>query len=165
MKTNRPKTKSSSIIDDGFRDPTNFTIDPILKLALSDDPHEFGWAVQVLRAMYNHGRTEAGVFLVGLLRTCGDKWEKRRVIANALFDLQTEAVVHVMFDELRQVKNTNWTRRYLRELIDVLSSMPPSLVRSGFEELAQDKSLTDRMRAKFRAAEADLAYRQLHGLM
>ena len=66
--------------------------------------------------------------------------------------MQTEACVQVLFDELRQVKNTNRTRRYLRELIGVLSCMPPCLVRSGFEELVQDKSLTDRMRAKFRAA-------------
>jgi len=99
------------------------------------------------------------------LRTCGHNWEKRRVITAALYDMQTEAVVHVLFDELRQVKNTNRTRRYLRELIDVLSSMPPSLVRSGFEELAQDKSLTDRMRAEFRVVVADLAYRQRHGLV
>ena len=164
MKTNHPKSKSSQIIDDAFRDPANSPIDPILKLAVGEDLHDFEWAVQVLRSMHNYRRTEAGVFLVGVLRTCGENWEKRRIIAAALYDMQTEACVRVLFDELRQVRNTNRTRRYLGELIDVLSSVPPSLVRSGFEELAQVKSLTDRMRAKFRAAAADLAYRQRHGL-
>jgi hypothetical protein len=32
-------------------------------------------------------------------------------IVAALYDMQTDACVNVLFDELRQVKNTNSTRR------------------------------------------------------
>jgi hypothetical protein len=41
--------------------------------------------------------------------------------------------------------------------------MPPPLVYSGFEKLAEDKSLTDRMRTKYRTVLVDLAYRLRHG--
>jgi hypothetical protein len=163
VKSKRTKPNWSRTIDDGLLDPTNAAIDAVLKQALSDDRQEFQWAISLLRSMYNCGRTEGGVFLIGLLLTCGDNWEKRMAIATALYDMQTEACVNVLFSELRRVKNTNSTRRYLRELIGVLSSMPPSLVLAGFEELAQDESITFRMRANFQAAVEDLAYRQGQG--
>ena len=160
MKT---KSRFPGITEDGFLDPAQFPIDPVLKQALSDDRQEFHSAVSILRCMYNYERAEAGVFLIGLLLTCGDDWEKRRAVATALYDVQTEGCVNVLFGELKRVKNTNSTRRYLNEVIDVLSCMPPALVRSGFEELAKDKSFTPRMRAKFQTVQDDVAYRHQHG--
>ncbi len=158
MKTNR-----TTSIEDGFFDPGQFPIDSVLKQALSEDRREFQNAVSLLRSMFNYDRKEAGVFLIGLLLTCGDNWEKRRVNATALFDVQTEACVKVLLGELKQVKNTNSTRRYLNEVIDVLSCMPPPLVLLGFEELAAEKSLSPRMRAKVEAVLVDLNYRHKHG--
>jgi len=163
LKTKRPKPRLPGITEDGFLDPAQFPIDQVLKQALSDDRQEFHSAVSLLRSMYNHERTEAGVFLIGLLLTCGDNWEKRRAIATALYDVQTEVCVNVLFGELKRVKNTNSTRRYLNEVIDMLSCMPPALVRSGFEELAEDKAFTPRTRAKFQAVRDDLVYRHQHG--
>src|SRR6266481_4308899 len=93
LKTQRPKPRLPSITEDGFRDPAQFPIDSVLKQALSDDRQEFQSAVSLLRSIYNHDRKEAGVFLIGLLLTCGDDWEKRRAIANALFDVQSEVCV------------------------------------------------------------------------
>lgn len=89
------------------------------------------------------------MFLLGLLLHCQDDWEKRRTVVNALCDVQNEVCVNLLFNELRRVKSTNSTRRYLAEVIDVLSYMPPALVLSGFEDLAMDNSFTPRMRAKF----------------
>ncbi len=155
----RPKPVWQKIIDDGFRDPTTCPIDGVLKLALGDDGQGSQWAIALLRSMYNYGRTEAGVFLIGLLLTCGDDWEKRMAIAAALYDVQTEACVNVLLSELRRVKSTNATRRYLGEVIDRLSSMPPSLVLAGFEELAQDKSFTPWMRTRLSEAVELLRHR------
>jgi hypothetical protein len=135
----------------------------VLKQALSDDRREFHSAVSLLRSMYNYDRKEAGVFLIGLLLTSGDNWEKRRAIATALYDVQNEVCVNVLFGELKRVKNTNSTRRYLNEVIDVLSCMPPPLVLPGLEELAADTSLTPRMRAKVESVRGDLACRHQHG--
>ncbi len=159
----RPKSRLPGITEDGFLDPAHFPIDTVLKQALSDNRQEFHSALSLLRSMYNHKRKEAGVFLIGLLLTCGDNWEKRTAIATALYDVQTEDCVNVLCGELKRVKNTNSTRRYLNEVIDRLSRMPPSLVLSGFEELLADKSLTPRMRAKFETVRADLDYRHQQG--
>jgi hypothetical protein len=163
LKAKRSKSRLPGITEDGFPDPAQFPIDPVLKQALSDDRQEFHSAVSLLRSMYNYERAEAGVFLIGLLLTCGDNWEKRRAVATALYDVQTEVCVNALFGELKRVKNTNSTRRYLNEVIDVLSCMPPALVRPGFEELAKDKSLTPRMRAKFQTVRDDVVYRHQHG--
>jgi len=163
LKTKRPKPSLRGITEGGFLDPAQFPIDTVLKQALSDNRQEFHSALSLLRSMYNYERKEAGVFLIGLLLNCGDNWEKRRAIATALYDVQTEACVNVLFGELKRVKNTNSTRRYLNEVIDLLSCMPPSLVLSGFEELLADKSLTPRMRAKFKTVRDDLAYSHQHG--
>jgi hypothetical protein len=163
LKTNRPVPKTPGITEDGFLDPAQAPIDSVLKQALSDDRREFHAAVSRLRSMYNYGRKEAGVFLIGLLLTCGDNWEKRRAITTALYDVQDEFCVNVLFGELKRVKNTNSTRRYLNEVIDVLSCMPPPLVLPGLEELVVDNSLTPRMRAKVESVRGDLAYRHQHG--
>ncbi len=48
--------------------------------------------------MYNYERPEAGVFLIGVLLTWGDNWEKRRAVAAALRGVQTEGCVRVLFD-------------------------------------------------------------------
>ena len=97
MKTKRPKSRLPGITKDGFIDPAQFPIDSVLKQALSDDRQDFQSAVSLLRSMYNYERKEAGVFLIGLLLTCGDNWEKRRAIATALYDVQTEVCVNVIF--------------------------------------------------------------------
>ena len=110
--------------------------------------------------MCNYDRKEAGICLIGLLLTCGDNWEKRRNIASELYDFQTDACVEVLFGELRRIKNKNETRRYLKEVIDVLSCMPPKLVRSGFESLAADKTLTYKMRAKYKTVLEELDYEE-----
>jgi hypothetical protein len=163
MKTNRPEPKGPNITEDGLGDPAQLPIDSVLKQALSDDCREFHPAVSLLRSMYNYERKEAGVFLIGLLLTSGDNWEKRRAVATALFDVQTESCVNVLIGELKRVKNKNSTRRYLNEVIDVLSCMPPSLVLPGLEELVADNSLTPRMKAKVESVRGDLTYRHQHG--
>ena len=151
------------ITEDGFFDPAHFPIDSVLKQAIGGDRHRFQSAVTLLNSMWNHDRKEAGVFLIGLLMTCDDDWEKRSEIVHALRDVQTEPCAKLLFGELKRVKSTNATRRYLKIVIDNLAGMPPSLVMSGFEELAGDNSFTHRMRSIFRAVLDHLEYRQRQG--
>ena len=157
------KGRLPSILEDAFHDPESCSSDPVAKAALSDDRQEYTWALCLLRDMYEFGRDEAGVFLIGLLMTCGDNWEKRLAIVDVLYHVQTEHCVNVLFGELKRVRNTNATRRYLRKLVDVLSEMPAKLVRSGFEALAEDKSFSHRMRTKFGQALDFLDYQERHG--
>ena len=55
------------------------------------------------------------------------------------------------FAELRRVKSSNATRRYLATAIKVLASLPAELIQDGFAELAADKSFSQRMREKLGA--------------
>ena len=102
--------------------------------------------------MYSHGRTEAGIFLLGLLVNCEDNWKKRISIIEAMRSIHTKPCADLLFNELKRVKSSNTTRRYLASVITVLSTMPSELTEDGLEALAEDKSFSPKMRDKFRAA-------------
>ena len=112
----------------------------------------------MLHSMYGHGRTEAGVFLLGVLVNCEDNWEKRIEIVEAMTRIHTKPCADLLFGELKRVKSSNTTRRYLGAVIKVLSSMPSELVEAGFESLADDTSFGSKMRDKFREALARLRF-------
>ena len=137
-------------------DPENCPIDPVVKFALSDDPHEYESALPLLRNMAEFKRDEAAVFLIGLLMTCGDDWEKRIAVVGYLHAVKTDACVDVLLGELRKVKSTNSTRPYLLEVIRTLSGMPPKLVSSKLQALAEDVSLTPWVQTRIQAAVDDL---------
>ena len=138
------------ISKEGYFDPGKFPIDSALKQALSDNDQEFRSGLSLLSSMYGHGRTEAGVFLLGLLANCEDNWEKRISIVEAMTGINTKPCADLLFGELKRVKSSNTTRRYLGAIIKVLSTMPSELVEERFEALAEDKSFSPKMRDKFR---------------
>jgi hypothetical protein len=67
----------------------------------------------------------------------------------------TKPCADLLFGELKRVKSSNTTRRYLTTIIKVLASMPSELIQAGFESLAQDKSFSQKMRDKFKAVLRD----------
>jgi hypothetical protein len=139
------------ITKEGQFDPAEFPIDSILQQALSDDDPEFRTGLNMLRSMYGHGRTEAGVFLLGVLANCEDNWEKRIRIVEVITGMHTKLCADLLFGELKRVKSSNTTRRYLGAVIKFLSSMPSELIADGFETLADDRSFSPKMQDKFRA--------------
>jgi hypothetical protein len=147
------------ITKEGYFDPAKFPIDSVLKQAISGDDEEFRSGVSTLGLMNGHGRKEAGVFLLGLLVTCGDHWEKRIAIVEALRRSDTKGCADFLFGELKRVKSNNTTRRSLTTVIEVLASMPAKWVRDGFGSLAEDKSFSPKMRDKFNAV---IEYRAWH---
>jgi hypothetical protein len=149
------------VLEAAWHDPENCPIDPVVKLALSDDPHEYEAALPLLRNMAEFKREEAGVFLIGLLMTCGDKWEKRTIVVRMLHAVKSDTCIDVLLGELRRVKSTNKTRRYLQEVIDALACMPPELVQSKLESLAEDVSLTPWVRTRLQVALVALRERAL----
>ena len=136
----------------GSLDLAKFPIDSVLTQALDADPEKFRSGVGLLRTMSGHGRREAGVFLLGLLLASDDdSLERRASIVEALGSVRTQACADLLFSELRRVKSSNTTRRYLATVIKALASMPRELILDGFAELAADKSFSQKMRDKFRA--------------
>ncbi len=136
---------------DGYFDPVGLPIESALKQALSEDDQEFRTGLYLLRSMYGSGRSEAGVFLMGVLVNCGDNWEKRIKIIEVMTGMHIKPVAELLFGELKRIKSSNSTRRYLGAVIKVLSSMPSELIEEGFETLAEDRSFSPKMRDKFRA--------------
>jgi predicted ABC-type exoprotein transport system permease subunit len=139
------------ITKDGNLDMTRFPIDNVLRQTLSQDDQEFRTGLNLLSSMCGYGRTEAGVFLMGVLLNCDDNWEKRITIVEAMRFIKTKPCADLLFGEVKRVKSSNTTRRYLATVIKVLSSMPSELVKEGFRTLAEDRSFSPKMRDKFRA--------------
>jgi hypothetical protein len=140
------------ISKDGDLDLATFPIDGTLKQALSGDIDKFRSGLNMLGAFHNHGRDEAGVFLLGLLVACNDNLERRGLIVEALQGVDTKACADLLFAELKRVKSSNTTRRYLAVVIKVLEFMPSELVQEGFTSLANDTSFSQKMRTKFKEA-------------
>jgi hypothetical protein len=136
---------------EGFFDPAKFPIDRILQQAIGNDESQFRSAVIMLQSIYHHGRKEAGVFLLGMLLTWDDNWEQRLAIVEALTGVETQACADLLFRELKRVKSSNTTRRYLTQIIRALVKMPSELVLPGFRSLARDDFFTPKMRNKFKA--------------
>jgi len=139
------------ITKEGNLDLAQFPIDGVLKQALSEDDQEFRTGLSMLSSMCRHGRTEAGVFLMGVLLNCEDHWEKRIRIVESMKFIKTKPCADLLFSELKRVKSSNTTRRYLGAVINVLSDMPSELIEDGFQTLAEDRSFSPKMRDKFRA--------------
>jgi hypothetical protein len=139
------------ITKEGYFDPGKFPIDSALKQALSDDHQEFRSGLNLLRSMYGHGRTEAGIFLMGLLVNSNDNWENRISIVEAMTGIDTKPCADLLFGELKRVRSSNTTRCYLGAVIKVLAAMPSELFEEGFEALGEDKTFSPKMRGKFRA--------------
>ena len=93
------------ITKEGFFDPAQFPIDGVLNQALSDDDQQFRSGLNLLQSMYVHGRQEAGVFLLGLLVTCEDDWERRIRIVEALKGIGTKPCAELLFGELKRIKS------------------------------------------------------------
>ena len=151
MDSNELLGKVPWITRDGDVDLGRLPIDGILQQALDRNAEPFRSAVNMLRSMHSHGRQEAGVFLLGLLVACDDNLERRSLIVEALRGVNTKACADLLFGELRRVKSSNTTRRYLATVIRVLASMPSELIQDNFTALANDRSFSQKMRAKFKA--------------
>jgi len=139
------------LTEDGYVDPAKLPIDYTLKETLCKEGDEFWNPLSVLMLMHHHGREDAGIYLLGLLISCeSDDWEKRSLIVEALEGFNTKGCANLLFSELKRVKGSNTTRRYINTILETLASMPLELIESGFEELINDKNFTYRRRNQFR---------------
>lgn len=136
------------ITKDGCFDITKFPIDGVLRQALQGD-QKFHQALHLLQTMHLHGREEAGIFLLGLLANCGDDWERRSATVESLEGFHTAGSARALFHDLKTVKSSNTTRRYLAAILKALSSMPLELVESPLESLIEDSTFSYNMRNKF----------------
>jgi len=153
------KTKRSRVFPDapwitaeGAFDPTKFPIDSALRQCVDADPKAFSSGCTLLAMMAGHGRTEAGVFLLGLLRYHQDDLGTLGMVVERLGAFQDGRSAAALFGELRRVPSSNRTRKYLDIVITTLTRMRVDMVQEQFLELAGDSTFSCRMRAKFKTA-------------
>ncbi len=129
---------------------SNLPIDNIFQTALSDNKDDFEGALSLLSLLYNNGRLEAAVFLLGLLFNCSENdFDRRSVIIKSLKGFNSKAFVEILIFELKRVKKSNSSRKYITLILKILFSMPKNLIEIRFIELSNDKDFSHRMRQKF----------------
>ena len=140
------------ITADGAFDPAKFPIDSILQQCVGLDLEKFRSGCSLLAAMVAHGRAEAGVFLLGLLRYYEGDLDRLAVIVDTLGQFQDARCAAAVFGELRRVPSSNKTRRYLDIVIRTLVRLPADIVQEQLWELSEDSAFSYKMRAKFQVA-------------
>lgn len=140
------------ITREGYVDMLRIPLESTYAAAVSADPRQVRNALRVLQSAAGYGRTEASLFLMGFFvsRPSGD-WEMRIEAVEALRFSRTKECADLLFSEIRRVKYSNTTRRYLNKILDVLAQFPRELVQEEFERLHADTSFSYRARAKFEA--------------
>jgi len=96
--------------------------------------------------MCGTGRVDAGVFLLGLIWRHSNEYSRLVLIVNALESFERPETVKALASELRRVKGSSLTRRYLRRIIEVLGRFPSELAGETIEQLSMDPTVG----AKFR---------------
>ena len=137
------------ITKDGYLDPARLPIEVTLAEAVGNDAEKFRNACRVLAMMASGGRIEAGIFLCGLLRHCGDDLRKKESVAEALGGVRTRASAQTLFEELERTESSNTTRVYINAVLKALRGFPPELVRDRFEGLMSDPKWSYKMKQKF----------------
>ena len=161
-KSHGPARRAKSLVgipwlaEDGSLDPARFPIEGLLQQALDREHGSLRTACTMLQSLCSHGRTEAGVYLLGLLRFYQGDLERLVVIVESLAAFRTPQSAGALFGELRRVKSDNSTRGYLAVVLRTLLRFPPELVEDGLSVLAEDKSFSIKMRQKFRVAAEEL---------
>jgi len=144
------------LAEDGSLDPARFPIEGLLQQALDRDDGNFRTACTMLQSLCSHGRSEAGVYLLGLLCFYQGDLERLAVIVESLAAFRAPQSAAALFGELRRVKSDNSTRGYLAVVLRTLLRFPPELVEDGLSVLAEDRSFSIKMRQKFRVAAEEL---------
>jgi len=144
------RQKARWITEEGAFDVRRFPIDSVLKQALAENEQDFRTGCTLLGSMQSHGRTEAGVYLLGLLRYWQDDLARLTLVVESLRFFHTAACADALLTELRRVRSSNTTRGYLKTILESLSHFPEELIADGLETLAEDSSFSYRMRQKFR---------------
>ena len=146
------RLKAPWITEEGSIDLCQFPIDSVLKQSVSEDEQDFRTGCTLLGSMQSHGRTEAGVYLLGLLRYWQDDLDRLTTVVENLSYYRTATCADALFRELRRIRSSNTTRRYLSAVLDALLRFPKELVAESLEALAEDTSFSYKMRRKFREA-------------
>ena len=134
---------------DGLLDLAKFPIDSILRQAVGNNAEQFRSACTLLSVMYSSGQTEAGVFLLGLLKFCGNDMVKKAQVVDALKQVPSRQAADLLFEELKLTESSNSSRGYVNAILKTLQAFPRRIVEEGFQRLRSDSRWSYKMKRKF----------------
>jgi hypothetical protein len=114
---NNPLGFTHWLTSDGEINLAEFPIDGILKQAIDSEFERFRSGCVVLGSMARSGRLEAGLYLIGLLGYYASDLRRLEVVADQLAHFHHYSSVHALLAEVRRVKSSNTTRRYLNQVL------------------------------------------------
>jgi hypothetical protein len=138
------------LTNDGYINLANVPIDAVLRQTLSKDMDEFGSGCNLLQSMAGGGRTEAGIYLLGLLRHYQNDLVRLKIIVERLSTFLTPECAEALLHELKRVKSSNTSRGYLAVVLKILSRFPYEIAGERLLDLASDENFSYKMRTKFR---------------
>jgi hypothetical protein len=130
-------------------DLTRASISRNIQDALSGDSSVASQSCRVLGFLADHGRTDALVFLLGMLSYHRGDLKRLQPVVEALAHCFSPVVAEALFNEIARLPSSNQTRRYLNLVIETLSWFPNELVEDRFCSLADDRAFSPKMRVKF----------------
>ena len=135
---------------EGALDFRRFPIDVPTRQCVDPSAEAFGHGCRFLGSMASHGRVDAGIFLLGLLRYYEQDLGAATIVVESLAEFQDPRCAAALFGELHRVTSSNTTRRYLDTVIKSLSRLPADMVQERFTALSRETAFSYKMRAKFR---------------
>ena len=134
---------------DGGIDLLKIPIDSVLRRSVLEGDKEFRGACSVLRAVYQAGRMEAGIYLYGLFIHNYGNMARKELLVSALSDVPTKESASILFRELNYVESNNTTRGYINSILKSLSRYPKDITYDGFVALLNDRKWSYKMKKKF----------------
>lgn len=142
----------------GCFDPSKLLIDPLLKGIIENinKKNEEGMfeeessSLKTLNLMVNHGRVEAGIFLMGFLDYLNENDIKnRQKVVEALSGFNNKACAKLLCRELERVNSVILNKGYSKVILDVLSNMPKNMVENAADDVISDRSLKTKIKKIF----------------
>jgi hypothetical protein len=99
--------------------------------------------------MYFSGRTEAGIFLLGLLKFCGNDMAKKAQVVDALKHVPSRQAADLLFEELELTESSNSSRGYINAILKTLQAFPRQIVEEGFQRLLSESRWSYKMKRRF----------------
>jgi hypothetical protein len=121
------------VTKDGFVDMAQLPLEGTLKQAMDKDEEEFRSSCRTLVSMYAASRSEAAIFLYGLLIQNKRNIKRKETIVEALGHIKTKESAELLFSELHQIISSNSTRNYINSLLRSLQRLPLEDIKEGFE--------------------------------
>jgi len=139
------------VTKDGFVDMAKSPLDGTLKQAVGKDEEEFSSSCRTLVSMNAASRSEAAIFLYGLLIHNKRNIKRKETIVGALGHMKTKESAELLFSELHQTISSNSTRKYINSVLRSLQMFPLEDIKEGFEQLLSERRWSQRMKNKFKA--------------